>query len=170
MNVRLFGVLAAMSAMGLVACSSDETGASGTGGGTGTGGGAGTGGDAATTAAGTGGSDATTASSTGSGGADEGPPCAAVCADDAGCDADPPDPGDECGGCVQDEADQGTDSECAVAGALGDCCQSVPDCSDYVSCVLADDPDVVCEEDFPEGAGRASACVLASCGECGTAE
>jgi hypothetical protein len=169
MNVRLFGVVAAMSAMALVACG-DDTGGSGTGGGTGTGSGGGatgTGGEAATTAA------TTTAASTGSGGGGDEFTCGAECADDPGCDLDPPDPGDECGGCVQAEGDKGTSSPCAVEGALGECCQGADGetpCADYVTCVLADDPDVVCEDDFPEGAARASACVLSTCGGCGPPE
>lgn len=185
MNVRLFGVVAAMSAMGLVACGDDTGG--GTGGGTGTG--SGSGGEAATTAgttSGTGGEDTTTAASTGSGGG-ETTTCGALCADDAGCSedppapesSDPPDPEANCGDCIQEQADMGAGSACAAEGALGDCCQNFPSedaadedkvCAIYVSCVLGGGTQAECATDNAEGAGRARACVLSACGDCGSVD
>lgn len=181
MNVRLFGVVAAMSVVGLVACG-DDTGGTGTGSGgssgTGTGGAASssTGGDTtATTSGGTGGDDTTTAATTGgTGGGGTGggetTACGDLCADDAGCDEDPPNPGTECGDCVQAEADQGAASACAAEGALGDCCQDNDDCSTYVSCVLGGGSQEECATDNEAGAERARVCVLSACGGCGTPE
>ena len=177
MGVRYLGVVAAMAAMGLVACG-DDTGGGGGSGGTGSGGGATTGsaggsttGSTTGTGTGTGGDDATTGTGTGTGGGGTGgggstAPCADECAADAGCDETPANPDGACSECVQAEADQGTDSECAVEGALGPCCQDNPDCSESVTCVLS--AGETCRVDFPHGPLRASACVLSSCGDCGT--
>jgi hypothetical protein len=187
MNVRLFGLAAAMTmAMGVVACGDDSGGAGGGSGGssstgdststgdssTGTGtttssGGEGAG-DATSSGTGEGGDPGVGGAGGGTGGEAPSGPCVDECADDAGCDADPPEPGDACGECVQAEADQGTGSDCAVAGALGACCQGDAECMDYVACVLAQE--TTCGEDFPEGGERARVCVLESCGACGSPE
>jgi hypothetical protein len=169
MSVRLLGVVAAMAAMGLVACGDDTGGGGGSGGGTGGGATAtGTGGTATATGTG-GGTTATgtaTATRTGTGGGGSTAPCAEACAADAGCDESPANPDGACSECVQAQADMGTDSECAVEGALGPCCQDNSECSEYVTCVLTGGE--TCDADFPAGGARASECVLNSCGDCGT--
>ncbi len=183
MNVRLLGVVAAMSAMGLVACGDDTGGAGGAGGG-GTGGdaaatttattgstptAAGTGGgDAATTTAGTGGGDTGTGGGGTGGEAPELLPCEEACADDLGCDESPanPEDGGDCATCVQAEGD--AQSDCAFTGALAPCCQENDDCAAYIECVLGGSD--TCGDDNPVGASRAAECVLESCGACGTPE
>jgi hypothetical protein len=191
MSVRLLGVVAAVSAMALVACGDDTGGAGGAGtGGTGSGGDGTTTATGSTTSGGDGGGGGDTTSSTtsggdGGGGGDTGagggggepaaPPCAEACADDPGCDESPANVEDtgECATCVQAQADMGVGSECAAAGALGPCCAGddpsvTTPCSEYVQCVIGQG--TTCEADHPEGSERAAECVLASCGSCGTPE
>lgn len=95
-------------------------------------------------------------------------PCADDCANDAGCDLMPADPGDACRLCIQGEVDQQLDSECVVEGAQGACCQEDADCPDFVQCVIiqAGTP-AECAQTFPEGFARAEECIIASCGDCG---
>jgi len=192
MNVRLFGMAAAMmAAMGVVACGDD------TGGGTG---GAGTGGDA-TASTGTG--DTTPASTgtqgaggdptggggdptggggdptggggdpTGGGGAGgEAPviaPCEEECAGDPGCEETPANPGDDCGACIQAQAS--ATAECAVNATFGAECGDDPDCAAYRDCFLdnltSEKGQAQCAVDNPEGAATAQALVFKSCGNCG---
>jgi hypothetical protein len=181
-RIALFGALATAACGGTVVFESDG---SGDGGANGDGGG-----DAVTLAASTSTSTSTTtgvastgggstsasvsvavsssvsaAISTGQGGSPSDAPCANPCFGDPGCDVVPPNPGDACATCVQEEADQGTASKCAVLGALGDCCQDERECSEYVNCVLGGGSD--CDRDFPTGSARAVQCVYAACGDCG---
>lgn len=92
-------------------------------------------------------------------------PCSDECANDAGCAEMPADPGDECRICVQTEV--GAQSQCAVDGAFGDCCQLDVDCPDFIDCVVGGGGQAACAQQYPEGFARAEQCLLASCGDCG---
>ena len=108
----------------------------------------------------------TTTTTTGPGGCEVtgSSPCADVCQCSAGCMASPAEAEGACATCVQAEAN--ATSDCAVAGSFGDCCQNDAACVDYVDCRLAGESG--CDASFPAGADRATACVIASCGDCGT--
>ncbi len=183
MNVRLFGLAAAMmAAMSVVACGDDTTGAGGAGSGGGSTGtdataSTGTGSTTSTSSSsptsssggegGQGGSDTTSGTGgeggSGEGGAPSDAPCAVECSTDAGCDDVPANPDGACSECVQGQAD--AQAPCAIEGAFSDECQNDPDCADYVDCVL--NQGATCEADFPAGAQKAAALVLATCGDCG---
>lgn len=162
------------AAFTLLACGDDSA--------VGTGGGGGSGTTSATTSAATT-SAATTAASTtaaqttttvgsggagGEGGADPSP-CSDECAADDGCDESPanPDQTGDCAACIQGEVTQATDSPCTVAGATGDCCAELQDCGDFITCLLTSGDQAACATEFPQGAQKAIACILESCGECG---
>lgn len=111
-------------------------------------------------------------SSEGGGGSGQGgetfdSPCGALCADDPGCDEDPPSASGDCLECVLGEASQGTASDCTVDGAGSPCCQDDPACSELVVCVVSGGTLEECGETNPEGYAQAQICVLATCGECG---
>ena len=187
MNVRLFGLAAAMTmAMGVVACGDDETGAGGAGGSGTTGTDAtssGTGNNNTTTSSGgDGGGDATTSSSgglggdPGEGGAGGGEggappsdaPCAEACAADPGCadDQGAVEVGEECETCVGEQSDMGAGSACIVEAAFSSECQDDADCMAFIACRQGANPET-CDADFPDGLALMRELTYLACGDCG---
>lgn len=89
--------------------------------------------------------------------------CGDECANDAGCDQEPPIPGITCGTCVQTQAN--TQTDCALEAAFGDACQNDADCSDYVTCVLSQGNN--CAQTYADGYEIARQEALLACGGCG---
>lgn len=191
MNVRLFGLAAAMTmAMGVVACGDDTGGEGGAGGGSTSSGtdtttSSSTGNNNTTSSGGEGGDDTTTSSSSGeggnpgeggAGGGGEGgappsdAPCADECADEPACAADEgvlevPDDS-ACGECVAAEAAQGAESQCIITAAFEPECQDFQECADFVTCGLSEETEV-CIGEFPEGYAIFTEVVYLFCAECG---
>src|SRR5690606_6970902 len=100
---------------------------------------------------------------TGAGGASSDAPCAAECADDAGCDGTPPSPGGECAACIQGEVAQAAGSACTFEGATGACCSSDAGCTAFIGCVIGGGSFDSCTAENPAGGQKALYCILASC-------
>ncbi len=63
-------------------------------------------------------------------------PCAAACQMEPACFEGGTDVGPACGNCVQNQADM--QGACVVNAVLSPACQSDPECSSYINCVLAE--------------------------------
>lgn len=153
MNMKLVGVVLALTSVAVVACgdsgSSTGSGGAGSGGGTttSTGGAAGTGGSTTNGSGGGGGGvDCETEFAAGyeelAGlvyqycGCTAGGACEAECltAADPACDDPPGTPGTACQTCVAAEADMGAGSTCVATAAFSTECSGSADCSAFVTC------------------------------------
>jgi hypothetical protein len=150
MNMKLVGVVLALTSVAVVACgdsgSTSGSGGGGTGGGstTSTGGAAGTGGSTTNGTGGSGGgltceeqypagADQAAALVITACGCTAGSDCETECTGSTECDPANGTDMPACGTCIQNAAD--TMAACAVGAALGPDCTG--DCADYVQCVLA---------------------------------
>lgn len=94
-------------------------------------------------------------------------PCAAACMGDAGCNANPVNPGMACADCIQAEVDKGSMSSCIIASALGAKCQGAPDCAAMVACVQGGKPASECAAMHQMGFAILRAEYHKACGNCG---
>lgn len=108
---------------------------------------------------------ASVAATTGTGGL---LPCELECQDDPGCSSDPPFPGGQCSQCVFGEIMNIPSSTCAVGAAFGPACQSDPQCSELINCVLNSGDLQQCAIMNPSGIQTLLTQVFAACGRCGS--